>query len=191
MDFSDYEQVFNNFSVPVSCCDTTNPLVNETTCPDIVRDTNVPNATELMYTQVLLRCSIYVMRKQWIGTINGLRCSKYMDPYVARAIHGLRSTCAGNPWIAQHLRDPWIAQPKHTCQPFVQKKKKGTKVISRERKEIVGEPVLDEVSWISLIRLDLPILSVQLLVRKFTTQENGIRSWKNRAVFYSYYRRCY
>ena len=66
-------------------------------------------------------------------------------------------------WIAQHLRDPWIAQPAHMCQPFVQKKT-GSKVISRERKEIVaylsagedkGEQVLDEVSWISLIRLDL------------------------------------
>ena len=95
---------------------------------------------------------VCVMRKQWIGTIHGLRCSKYGS-----------ILCAGNPWIAQHLRDPWIAQPTHTCQPLVQKKKKGTKVISRERKEIVGEPVLDEVSWISLIRLDLPILSVQLL----------------------------
>ena len=46
--------------------------------------------------------------------------------------------CAGNPWITQHLRDPWIAQP-HTCQAFVQKKKKGSKVISRENgKEIVA-----------------------------------------------------
>ena len=28
--------ILNNFSVPVSCCNTTNPLANETTCPDIV-----------------------------------------------------------------------------------------------------------------------------------------------------------
>ena len=40
MNFTDYEQVFNNFSVPVSCCNTTNPLANETTCPDIVMDTS-------------------------------------------------------------------------------------------------------------------------------------------------------
>ena len=43
---------------------------------------------------------IDVMRKLWIRTIQGLRCSKY--GFVL---------CAGNPWIAQHLRDPWIAQP--------------------------------------------------------------------------------
>ena len=43
---------------------------------------------------------VYVMRKLWIGTIHGLRCSKYGSVL-----------CAGNPWIAQHLRDPWIAQP--------------------------------------------------------------------------------
>ena len=56
MNFSDYEQVFNNFSVPVSCCNTTNPLANETTCPDIVMDTNV--TTELIYTEVLHHCSV-------------------------------------------------------------------------------------------------------------------------------------
>ena len=59
------------------------------------------------------------MRKPWIGTIHGLRCSKYGS-----------LLCAGNPWIAQHLRDPWIAQP-HMCQAFVQKKKGDQ---SRERK---------------------------------------------------------
>ena len=46
--------------------------------------------------------NIFVMRKPWIGTIHGLRSSKYWSVL-----------CAGNPWIAQHLRDPWIAQP-HT-----------------------------------------------------------------------------
>ena len=52
MNFIDYEQVFNNFSVPVSCCNTTNPLANETTCPDIVMDANVANITDLIYTEV-------------------------------------------------------------------------------------------------------------------------------------------
>ena len=42
----------------------------------------------------------YVMCKPWIGTIHGLRCSKYGSVL-----------CASNPWIAQHLHDPWIAQP--------------------------------------------------------------------------------
>ena len=62
---------------------------------------------------------VYVMRKPWIGTIHGLRCSKYGSVL-----------CAGNPWIAQRLRDPWIAQP-HMCQAFMQKKKGDQ---SRERK---------------------------------------------------------
>ena len=46
------------------------------------------------------------MRKPWIGTIHGLRCPKYGSVL-----------CAGNPWIAQLLRDPRIAQPGsvHTC----------------------------------------------------------------------------
>ena len=59
VNFSDYEQVFINFSVPVSCCNTTNPLVNETTCPDIVRDvTNETTDYQLIYTEVLqlLQC---------------------------------------------------------------------------------------------------------------------------------------
>ena len=117
------------------------------------------------------------MRKQWIGTIHGLRCSKYGS-----------ILCAGNPWIAQHLRDPWIAQP-HMCQAFVQKKKtEGSKVISLEKgKEVVayllpagenkGEQVLGEVVlWISPIRLPM---CMQLLdsVRNFTvftSQENGV-----------------
>ena len=51
--FSDYEQVFSNFSVPVSCCNTANPLVNDATCPDIVMDTSVTNIAELIYTEVL------------------------------------------------------------------------------------------------------------------------------------------
>ena len=52
VEFSDYEQVFDNFSVPVSCCNTTNPLTNESTCPDIVMDTNKDNITHLIYTEV-------------------------------------------------------------------------------------------------------------------------------------------
>ena len=35
-----YQEIFNNFSVPVSCCNTTSPLANETTCPEIVLDVN-------------------------------------------------------------------------------------------------------------------------------------------------------
>ena len=34
--FTDYETVFNNFSVPVSCCNTSSPLASE--CPDIVEE---------------------------------------------------------------------------------------------------------------------------------------------------------
>ena len=60
MNFSDYENIFNNFSVPVSCCNTTNPLANETTCPDIVMDiTNV--TTELIYTEVHHCCSVIII----------------------------------------------------------------------------------------------------------------------------------
>ena len=37
----DYQEIFNNFSVPVSCCNTTSPLANnKTTCPEIVMDVN-------------------------------------------------------------------------------------------------------------------------------------------------------
>ena len=38
--YMDYQEIFNNFSVPVSCCNTTSPLANETTCPEIVLDVN-------------------------------------------------------------------------------------------------------------------------------------------------------
>ena len=49
--FTDYETVFNNFSVPVSCCNTTNPLASE--CPDIVQSTQqIINQTGLLYSEV-------------------------------------------------------------------------------------------------------------------------------------------
>ena len=40
MDTWTIRRLFNNFSVPVSCCNTTSPLANETTCPEIVLDVN-------------------------------------------------------------------------------------------------------------------------------------------------------
>ena len=49
--FTDYETVFTNFSVPVSCCNTTNPLASQ--CPDIVRNTDqMINQTGLIYSEV-------------------------------------------------------------------------------------------------------------------------------------------
>ena len=49
--FTDYESIFNNLSVPVSCCNTTNPLANETTCPKIVSDAQQANQTSLIYSE--------------------------------------------------------------------------------------------------------------------------------------------
>ena len=49
--FTDYETVFNNFSVPVSCCNTSSPLASE--CPDIVRNSQLMiNQTGLIYSDV-------------------------------------------------------------------------------------------------------------------------------------------
>ena len=49
--FTDYETVFRNFSVPVSCCNTTNTLASE--CPDIVRNSQqMINQTGLIYSEV-------------------------------------------------------------------------------------------------------------------------------------------
>ena len=61
------------------------------------------------------------------GSGQSMDCAaQSMDLYFARAIHGLRSTCAIH------------GSRNHMCQAFVQKKK-GTKVISREKgKEIVA-----------------------------------------------------
>ena len=54
--FTDYETVFSNFSVPVSCCNTTNPLASE--CPDIVRNSQqMINKTGLIYSEVSA-CSV-------------------------------------------------------------------------------------------------------------------------------------
>ena len=60
--FTDYETVFRNFSVPVSCCNTTNPLANE--CPDIVRNSQqMINQTGLIYPEVnaCMQCAVHVV----------------------------------------------------------------------------------------------------------------------------------
>ena len=49
--FTDYESIFNNLSVPVSCCNTTNPLANETTCPKIVSNAQQASQTGLIYSE--------------------------------------------------------------------------------------------------------------------------------------------
>ena len=49
--FTDYESIFNNLSVPVSCCNTTNPLANETTCPEIVSNAQQADQTGLIYSE--------------------------------------------------------------------------------------------------------------------------------------------
>ena len=67
VNFVDYEQVFNNLSVPVSCCNTTNPLANETTCPDIVMDTNVTNITDLIYTVVHNSVNLFCTSSYFTG----------------------------------------------------------------------------------------------------------------------------
>ena len=50
--FTDYESIFNNLSVPVSCCNTTSPHANETTCPKIVSNAQhqQANQTSLIYS---------------------------------------------------------------------------------------------------------------------------------------------
>ena len=52
MTFSDYEDVFNNFSVPVSCCNTTNPLANKTTCRESIVNAQEANQSNLIYSEV-------------------------------------------------------------------------------------------------------------------------------------------
>ena len=49
--FTDYESIFSNLSVPVSCCNTTDPLANETTCPEIVSNAQQANQTGLIYSE--------------------------------------------------------------------------------------------------------------------------------------------
>ena len=48
---TDYESIFNNLSVPVSCCNTTNPLANETTCSEIVSNAQQANQIGLIYSE--------------------------------------------------------------------------------------------------------------------------------------------
>lgn len=50
--FSDYEDIFINFSVPVSCCNTTNPRANETTCRQSAVNAQEANQSNLIYTEV-------------------------------------------------------------------------------------------------------------------------------------------
>ena len=50
--FTDYESILNNLSVPVSCCNTTDPLANETTCREIVvSDAQQADQTGLIYSE--------------------------------------------------------------------------------------------------------------------------------------------
>ena len=50
--FRDYEGVFNNSSIPVSCCNTDNSFDSESLCTDMDVD-SITNTTELIYTEVL------------------------------------------------------------------------------------------------------------------------------------------
>ena len=53
--FRDYEEVFSNFSLPVSCCNTTeNSFASESlhVCQDIDMDSVTTIATDLIYTEV-------------------------------------------------------------------------------------------------------------------------------------------
>lgn len=52
--FTDYQTVFSNFFMPVSCCNTTSPLTNETTCLQIVEDGLMANQTGLIYFEVIV-----------------------------------------------------------------------------------------------------------------------------------------
>ena len=102
VNFSDYELVFINFSVPVSCCNTTNPLVNETTCPDIVMDTNVANATELIYTEV--HKPNYDMSSSFISSfLQG--CAPKFVPfyhYVLSVVAGVGITIGATPVVYKY-----------------------------------------------------------------------------------------
>ena len=58
MNFSDYEQVFGNLSVPASCCNMVNSLDNETmnTCQDIVMNVTNSVARNAIYSEVRASC---------------------------------------------------------------------------------------------------------------------------------------
>ena len=66
INFTDYELVFNNMSVPLSCCNFTNPLVNMTTCPEIISNAAPANQSGLIYAEVRLIHMLYVQKIQLI-----------------------------------------------------------------------------------------------------------------------------
>ena len=51
--FTDYENLFDNLSVPLSCCNITHPLVNQSACPEIVTNATLANLTSQIYTEVV------------------------------------------------------------------------------------------------------------------------------------------
>ena len=69
MAFTDYENMFNNLSVPVSCCNTTNPLANETTCPEIVSNAQQANQTGLIYSEGCVPQLQSVLKDLHVATI--------------------------------------------------------------------------------------------------------------------------
>ena len=62
--FTDYELIFNNISVPMSCCNFTNPLVNMTTCAEIVSNAALANQLQsgLIYAEVRL---IHTLKRKY------------------------------------------------------------------------------------------------------------------------------
>ena len=50
--FTDYKLVYNISSVPHSCCDTSKPLVNSTTCPENGTDAQAAYQSGLLYDSV-------------------------------------------------------------------------------------------------------------------------------------------
>ena len=72
VDFTDYEAVFNNFSVPVSCCNTTSSLASN--CPDIVR--NAQQAIDQIIVSDLVYTEVSRFQIKWLSVkyfILGLR----------------------------------------------------------------------------------------------------------------------
>ena len=53
LSFTDYKNLFNNLSVPVSCCNTTHPLVSQSTCPEIVTNATLAKQISQIYTEVM------------------------------------------------------------------------------------------------------------------------------------------
>ena len=50
--YKDYEVVYNRSFVPHSCCDTSNPLFNSTTCPENGTDAQAAYQSGLLYDNV-------------------------------------------------------------------------------------------------------------------------------------------